>query len=97
MKKLRERREDASLGAFTCQQYLSTEALFMFSPKKQSMLPYHATKPIDHPLETHENRVDDRYLLAISCVVELSLVMCAKPHGKVVNYFQYSLFHVYYL
>jgi hypothetical protein len=34
MKKLRERREDASLGAFTCQQYLSTEALFMFSPKK---------------------------------------------------------------
>jgi hypothetical protein len=34
MEKLRERREKASLGAFTCQYDLSIEALFMFSPKK---------------------------------------------------------------
>jgi hypothetical protein len=57
----------------------------------------HAAMPTDHPTEAHENRLDARYLLAISCVVELSLVMCAKPYGKDVDYLQYSLVHVYYL
>ena len=35
------------------------------------------------PPEARENRLDGRLLLSICCVVELSLVLCAKPYGEI--------------